>query len=90
MRRNRVQQVMAILSITKHPMRPTRIIQTANLSVNSGTKLLAELETLGLIRKVFQISSAKIKRRSFVIITEKGLKALKLWHQLKELLGGLV
>ena len=90
MRRNRAQQVMAILSITKHPMRPTRIIQTANLSVNSGTKLLAELEKLGLIRKVFQVSGAKIKRRSFVTVTEKGLEALKLWHQLKALLGGVV
>jgi len=90
MRRSRAQQAIEVLSIVKRPTRPTRIIQTANLSVNSGTKLLAELETLGLIRKVFQISSAKIKRRSFVIITEKGLEALKLWHQLKELLGGLV
>ena len=90
MRRNRVQQVMAILSITKHPMRPTRILQVTNLSVNKGTKLLAELETLGLIRKVFQVSSAKIKRRSFVTITEKGLEALKLLNQLKVLLGGVI
>ena len=90
MRRNKVQQVMANLSITKHPMRPTRILQVANLSVNGGTKLLAELEKLGLIKKVFQVSGAKIKRRSFVTITEKGLEALKLLNQLKELLGSLV
>ena len=90
MRRSRAHQAIEILSIVMQPTKLTRVLQKANLSYQDGLKLLANLEKLGLIQKVFSINGRKISKRPFFIITSKGLEALKLWHQLKELLGGVV
>ena len=87
-KRNKMEQIFDILSAVRTSKQPTRVMYAANLEYKTMMKLLKILEEHGLVEK-----ACKKRRKSYAYTyqaTNKGLEALKLWHQLQALLGGVV
>jgi len=88
MRRSKIEQVLDILSAVRDAKRPTRIMYAVNLDYRTMKRLLKKLEEQRLIESI-----CKKHRKSCsytYCMTERGLEALRLWHQLKVLLGGVM